>query len=748
MSYSSSDAIYPHDNSFQQSQSLPENIPSTSGSGLKLVLPPLKFVKGKKGKKSKGQAFAQDEGIRKIPRPPKLKPLREVLSKLITQIKKKDDYAFFLKPVDVSQVSGYTELIKHPMDLGTMTEKVAKGRYRSLEEFASDFHLVTSNAKLFNPPGTIYYTEAERIQAWGDEHIQKAAATVIEFETDWNIDIEREDSEQPEDQARGRDGTPSLGIDGGSARSPSVVSNQALPSGSGRRQGRAQATTKKGAAPTAPGTISESIDAEGHLPGSHDGLGAFPYGSDFARLMLALKLKGKRKRTKKERLKLEKGGPPYATDGSLDYAELDEPFSAFSVLVPEPLARPQLTPLTPLHVPTNASETPLPAPVNVPVDHPLPDSPSHLAKPAPSSKRRHWSIIRNAPSRGKGKEKDEDVEQEVDAWKAPRDAHTLDFGPYATFMGKLAEEMRERHGRDPELGTEEALFTAIRESVQITPPPSEPDGDPEYWSEERATEAEEYIRDVVYGGVDGFAYVRSLAEFVSREGLEELPSGDGSYSGLGMPLSQYVEHAIVDPLTGGRHHILVEAARQLKRGVTPYSDPDVTSQINLSLHTYPTASYLLSIARSPIDMAPLIHAPSELFQAESEWVGGEYMEKQRVEAEAERERKLVEEKDGAAEYLAFAIQSHNQALAAGKGEVQEGPDVFEHSLDYSKNTLLDLVNGDQVMKAEGDGEDAVTRKLRFTLLALAKRAPLDKIARLPADLVPPHLRNVVPTIGY
>ena len=35
-----------------------------------------------------------------------------------------------------------------------------------------------------------------------------------------------------------------------------------------------------------------------------------------------------------------------------------------------------------------------------------------------------------------------------------------------------------------------------------------------YWTTQRAAEAEDYIRDVVYGGVDGLAYVRSLAQFV------------------------------------------------------------------------------------------------------------------------------------------------------------------------------------------------------------------------------------------
>ena len=48
---------------------------------------------------------------------------------------RKDDYAFFLQPVDISQIPGYTDLIKTPMDFGTITQKVDKGRYRSLEEF-------------------------------------------------------------------------------------------------------------------------------------------------------------------------------------------------------------------------------------------------------------------------------------------------------------------------------------------------------------------------------------------------------------------------------------------------------------------------------------------------------------------------------------------------------------------------------------------------------------------------------------
>lgn len=49
---------------------------------------------------------------------------------------RKDDYAFFLKPVDVANVPGYADLVKHPMDFGTMTDKVNRAKYRSLEDFA------------------------------------------------------------------------------------------------------------------------------------------------------------------------------------------------------------------------------------------------------------------------------------------------------------------------------------------------------------------------------------------------------------------------------------------------------------------------------------------------------------------------------------------------------------------------------------------------------------------------------------
>lgn len=53
---------------------------------------------------------------------------------------RKDDYAFFLQPVDVSQIPTYQDMIKEPMDLGTITKKVEEGRYRSLDDFTVRMH--------------------------------------------------------------------------------------------------------------------------------------------------------------------------------------------------------------------------------------------------------------------------------------------------------------------------------------------------------------------------------------------------------------------------------------------------------------------------------------------------------------------------------------------------------------------------------------------------------------------------------
>ncbi|CAK5277964.1 unnamed protein product [Mycena citricolor] len=598
------------------------------------------------------------------------------------------------------------------MDLGTMGVKVEKGRYRSLDDFANDLKLVTSNAKAFNPEGTIYHTEADRLETWGLDQISKAASTVIQYETDWNMDGDNEGIEDDADDY-------SLAVDAPQdvetrSRSPSLSLGTSRLNML-RRGPRGPYNKKENAV-----TVAETIDAEGRLPGSKDGLGAFPPNSDLARTMLMLKHKGKRYKTKKERLRFEKDGPPFRNDGSLDYTEVEDPFSYFSGLVPEPLTRPQLVPLyhsqpVPVsNVPTllrEATATPSPAGPSYPMPTMFPSS-AQLPQPAASTSDKHWSVLRGGVPR---RLKEESGTNTEDLEEHAREPHALDFGSLAVLAGELAAEMRRRGEFLPEAIEEADVLqkTAVRLSLQIPPTAAQPDDD--YWSVSHAHDAETYIRDVVYGGLDGLAYARSLAEFVSTPALDcDSPATPDSRP-LGMSLPTWVSRNVLDPLTGGRHALLQQTAMQLKSAscVVDEDDSKLPALVAAAVQVRPQAASSLAALRQiqtyQIDMGALLQSAEDMTHSEKEWEG-HGLEPDKVDLNA------------VLDYVADALYL---LQAEQDGHIKLEPDV---NMDT--------------------GESAVLRNLRLNLLELAKRAPVDTLARLPgSDLVPELYRPFVPTLS-
>ncbi|RMY01467.1 hypothetical protein D0867_11383 [Hortaea werneckii] len=61
----------------------------------------------------------------------------------------------FLAPVDpvALNIPNYRQIIKHPMDLGTMSQKLKGGQYSNAKEFKKDFDLMIDNCLTFNPVG-------------------------------------------------------------------------------------------------------------------------------------------------------------------------------------------------------------------------------------------------------------------------------------------------------------------------------------------------------------------------------------------------------------------------------------------------------------------------------------------------------------------------------------------------------------------------------------------------------------------
>lgn len=88
-----------------------------------------------------------------------LKNCENLLKKLMAH-----QYAWvFNTPVDVVKLNlpDYLKIIKNPMDLGTIKDKLRLGKYTSPLDFLADVRLTFTNAKTYNPPGTDVHIMAD-----------------------------------------------------------------------------------------------------------------------------------------------------------------------------------------------------------------------------------------------------------------------------------------------------------------------------------------------------------------------------------------------------------------------------------------------------------------------------------------------------------------------------------------------------------------------------------------------------------
>ena len=71
----------------------------------------------------------------------------------------------FNSPVDPVELGlpDYFEVIKKPMDLGTIRKKLENGCYHTLEEFEGHVHLTFENAMVYNPEGSVVYNMAKEM---------------------------------------------------------------------------------------------------------------------------------------------------------------------------------------------------------------------------------------------------------------------------------------------------------------------------------------------------------------------------------------------------------------------------------------------------------------------------------------------------------------------------------------------------------------------------------------------------------
>ncbi|KAM7208182.1 Bromodomain-containing factor 1 [Naviculisporaceae sp. PSN 640] len=99
----------------------------------------------------------------------KLSPELRFCEEVLTEIRKSkyfDVNGPFMQPVDpvALNIPSYHKIIKKPMDLGTMDQKLKAGEYLSLKEFDKDFDLIVKNCKTFNGEDHVITHVAYKLQ--------------------------------------------------------------------------------------------------------------------------------------------------------------------------------------------------------------------------------------------------------------------------------------------------------------------------------------------------------------------------------------------------------------------------------------------------------------------------------------------------------------------------------------------------------------------------------------------------------
>ncbi|XP_028047822.1 PHD finger protein rhinoceros isoform X2 [Monomorium pharaonis] len=101
------------------------------------------------------------------------------MHKVLESVKDHVDAWPFIEPVDEDYAPRYYSVVRRPMDLKTMEEKLENGSYKSLSQFKRDFRLIVDNCRQYNGSDNEYTDMAINLK----EAFDKAVKRYLESET-------------------------------------------------------------------------------------------------------------------------------------------------------------------------------------------------------------------------------------------------------------------------------------------------------------------------------------------------------------------------------------------------------------------------------------------------------------------------------------------------------------------------------------------------------------------------------------
>eukprot|EP00258_Populus_trichocarpa_P027123 XP_024443142.1 bromodomain-containing protein DDB_G0270170 [Populus trichocarpa] len=158
------------------------------------------ILQNKDSPKQKGQADSPDQ--------PSSSPCtswvpeKRILEHIIDVLQRRDTHEIFAEPVDPNEVEEYYEIIKEPMDFGTMRAKLHEGMYKSLEQFEHDVFLISGNAMHFNSSSTIYFRQARAIDELAKKVFHVLRTDPENFELEF-LGTRRRNGRRPQHEAKG-----------------------------------------------------------------------------------------------------------------------------------------------------------------------------------------------------------------------------------------------------------------------------------------------------------------------------------------------------------------------------------------------------------------------------------------------------------------------------------------------------------------------------------------------------------------
>lgn len=167
--------------------------PSSDGKPYVTITDPLKQIKGLKEAKW-GLSEDGSSGNGSLPKFRLVHPgcgdglptpanLNKFMRAIVAVIQAHADSWPFAGPVNPMEVPDYYEVVKDPIDMELIQERVAGEKYYvSLEMFCADFRLMFNNCRLYNSPDTVYFKCANRLEAFFESKIASSISWKVRGE--------------------------------------------------------------------------------------------------------------------------------------------------------------------------------------------------------------------------------------------------------------------------------------------------------------------------------------------------------------------------------------------------------------------------------------------------------------------------------------------------------------------------------------------------------------------------------------